>query len=191
MNSEYKLTLPAKTVEDAAPGAKEVLESAQKKLGFVPKMYERMANSPGLLQTYIEGYESFRAQSGFTPVEQEVIFLTISRANGCDYCVAAHSFIADQMSKVPAEITNAIREGRPLPDTRLAALSKFTDIMLTQRGLPSQEQVRAFLDAGYAEQHILGIILAISVKTISNYSNHLFHTPVDDMFAGHIWQAAE
>jgi hypothetical protein len=26
------------------------------------------------------------------------------------------------------------------------------------------------------------------VKTISNYTNHLFHTPVDEVFAGRTWE---
>lgn len=47
--------------------------------------------------------------------------------------------------------------------------------------------VQHFLDAGYSERHILEIILAISVKTLSNYANHLFHTPIDGVFAGRAW----
>lgn len=33
------------------------------------------------------------------------------------------------------------------------------------------------------DKHILEIVLAIAVNTLSNYANHLFHTPVDPMFA--------
>jgi len=92
------------------------------------------------------------------------------------------------MSKVPPPVTEAIREGREILDPKLAALSTFTDTMLTTRGLPSKADVQAFLRAGYEERHVLGIILAIAVKTLSNYSNHLFHTPLDEMFAGREWK---
>jgi AhpD family alkylhydroperoxidase len=153
-------------------------------------MYAGMANLPGVLETYLDGYGRFRNDSGFNSVEQEVVFLTISRNNGCGYCMAAHSMLADMKSGVPAEVTDAIRENRAIPDPKLAALSTFTDVMVTKRGLPSKADVSAFLDAGYEEKHILGIILAISVKTLSNYSNHLFHTPVDEMFAGRKWKEA-
>jgi AhpD family alkylhydroperoxidase len=61
-------------------------------------MYAVMANSPGLLETYATGYAAFREASGFTPAEQEVVLLTVSHENGCEYCVAAHSFLADQVS---------------------------------------------------------------------------------------------
>jgi uncharacterized peroxidase-related enzyme len=151
-------------------------------------MYAGMANSPGLLETYMDGYDRFRKDSGLTPAEQEVVFLTISRTNGCDYCVAAHSLIADQMSKVPPAVTEAVRDGRAVPDPKLAALSAFTDVLLTKRGLPSKADVAAFLAAGYGERQILELILAIAVKTLSNYSNHLFHTALDPAFVGREWK---
>ncbi|MFZ3175130.1 MAG: carboxymuconolactone decarboxylase family protein [Thiobacillus sp.] len=187
MQAEYKCSLPALCDSEADPLAADRLREAQAKLGFVPNMYGVMANSPGLFDTYVHGYEHFRALSGFTPAEQEVVLLAVSRENGCTYCVAAHSFIADKMSGVPEAVTNAIRDGQPIPDARLAALHDFTRTMVIKRGLPDKAEVEAFLGAGYSERQILEIVLAIAVKTLSNYANHLFHTPVDAMFAGRAW----
>lgn len=187
MSSEYRLSLAPKTLENTEPRARSALADAHKQLGFVPNMYAAMANSPSLLESYLHGYALFRAESGFTPVEQEVIFLSISRENGCHYCMAAHSFVADAVSKVPPEVTDAIRDGRPIPDAKLAALSGFTVTLVKTRGRPTRRDVEQFLAAGYSERHILDIILGIAVKTLSNYSNHLFHTPVDGMFASRTW----
>jgi uncharacterized peroxidase-related enzyme len=188
MTSEYQLSLPPRTFESADQKTKAVLEKAKAQTGFIPNMYGGMANSPGLLETYLDGIARFRKDSGFTRAEQEVVLLTISRVNRCDYCMAAHSFIADQMSKVPPPVTEAIRKGRAIPDPKLSALSIFTAIMLAARGLPSKAEVQAFLSADYTERHVLEIILAIAVKTLSNYSNHLLHTPLDEMFAGREWK---
>jgi uncharacterized peroxidase-related enzyme len=188
MRAEYKLKLTVKTIEDAVPKARAGLQQAQEKMGFIPNMYARMANSPGLFDTYQQGYAVFRAESGFTPAEQEVVFLTISRVNGCEYCMAAHSFVADKMSNVPGIVTDAIRNDIEIPDERLSALGKFTQVMVERHGLPETSDVEAFLAVGYTERQILEIILAISVKTLSNYANHLFHTPVDAMFASRTWE---
>jgi uncharacterized peroxidase-related enzyme len=188
MSSDYRMTLPPQTIEHAEPKARAVLERAKAQVGFVPNMFGGMANSPGLLATYLDGYQRFREDSGLTPVEQEVVFLTISRGNGCEYCVAAHSVLADTMSKVPAAVTDAIRGGHPIPDAQLAALSTFTEVLRSTRGLPSAAEVRTFLAAGFEEKHVLEIILALAVKTLSNYANHLFHPQVDAMFAGRAWQ---
>jgi uncharacterized peroxidase-related enzyme len=191
MNAEHKLSLTNKSVEQAALGAKDVLNTMQQNMGFIPNMYAAMANSPVLLNTYASGYQLFREQSGFNAVEQEVIFLAISRENGCTYCMAAHSFVADSISKVPTNITDAIRDNTLVPNDTLAQLVDFTITMVRSRGLPSKQAVDAFLGAGYSEHHILDIIQAISVKTISNYANHLFHTDVDDVFKGRVWSGNE
>lgn len=183
----YALSLKAHSIETAPPGAKPLLEGAQKTYRMIPNMYARMANSPGLLSTYLHGYKWFREQSGFTPQEQEVVLLTVSRENGCTYCMAAHSMIAHTMSKVPAGVTEAIRKNVPIADPKLAALSRFTITMLEKKGHPSDEDVQLFLKAGFSERHILEIILAIAVKTLSNYANHVFHTPVDQPFSAYEW----
>lgn len=189
--STYQLTLPAQTPDSAAADARQILQAAQARLGFIPNMYARMANLPPMLGTYIHGYELFRAQAGLTPPEQEVVLLVVSRENGCEYCVAAHSMIAANMSKVPAQALEAARSGARIEDAKLAALAEFTRVMVRKRGNPAPADAAAFLKAGYTEHHILAIVLAIAVKTISNYSNHLFHTPVDAPFAGFAWSAAE
>ena len=187
MLAEYQITLPARTIESAEPKGRKLLEAAQSKLGFIPNMYANMVNSPGLLETYLTGYAAFRNDSGFTPPEQEVIFLTISRDNGCEYCVSAHSFIADKASGLAPEVIESIRNGTAIGDPKLAALAAFTRVVGGTRGLPSKADSDAFMAAGYSERHILEIILALAVKTISNYANHLFHTPLDPVFAAHRW----
>jgi len=187
MLSEYKTSLSLKTIDTAEPEAKTLLEGTQKKLGFVPNMYYAMANSSGLLNTYMQGYSAFREKSGFSPIEQEVIFLAISQANGCEYCMAAHSFLAEAASGVPSNVTAAIRDDKPIPEMQLSALSVFINVMVATRGLPSQAEVESFLSSGYKEKDILEIIHAIAVKTISNYTNHIFHTEVDNIFSPHTW----
>ena len=190
MKETPNLSLPPVTIATANEQARSLLQDAQHRLGFVPNMYAAMANSPGMLETYMRGYTVFRQESGFSPAEQEVVFLTISRENGCNYCVAAHSFLADAVSKVPADVTNAIRESLPIRDSRLAALSGFTRTMLDSRGHPDRKDVQAFLSSGFTERQVLEIVLAISVKTLSNYANHLFLTPLDDKFSSREWRVS-
>ncbi len=119
----YQMTLQSTSLENADERRKPIIEEVIKKNGRMPNMYANMINSPGLLETYLHGYDVFRKESGFTPVEQEVIFLTLSYENACDYCMAAHSMIADNISKVPVKVTDAIRTGEPIEDKKLQALS--------------------------------------------------------------------
>jgi len=164
---------------------KDILDLAVKQVGFLPNMYANMANAPAVLSTYLHGYALFRTESGLTPAEQEVVFLAVSQVNGCTYCTAAHSMIADKKSGVPAPVLAAIRAEAPIPDARLAALHTLTIDMVRTQGRPSAEAVNDFLAAGFKEQQFLYIVLAIAVKTLSNYSNHAFATPVDDVFSAY------
>jgi len=190
MTTGYRTNLPLLAPENADPKARELLERAKKQQGMIPNMYAAMANAPEALDTYLYGYERFRKESGLTPAEQEVVFLTISYENGCEYCMAAHSTIADARSGVPRAVTDAIRAGSQIPDPRLQALSEFTRAMLNKRGRPDQEDVESFLAAGFSEKQILDIVLAVAVKTISNYTNHIFETPLDAPFRAREWKAA-
>lgn len=71
----------------------------------------------------------------------------------------------------------------PFADTKLVTLSGFTRTMVSLRGKPTPDKLAAFLAAVYLDNNVLKIILAIALKTISNYSNHLLHKQLDAMFA--------
>jgi len=168
--------------------SKAILDKTKKELGFEPNMYKKMAANTSTLDGYTYLHDSYRQNSGFSGVEQEVVLLSVSYFNNCEYCMAAHSFLADNMTKVPEDITNAIRAGKELPDEKLNALSVFAKQMVEKRGWVSQEDLDAFFNAGYEETHVLGVVTGIAVKTLSNYSNHLTHPEVDKTFEGRAWQ---
>ena len=188
MNAEYKTELAPVTEDTANETQAAVLAAAKAAVGFIPNMYGGMVNSPGLLETYLDGYGRFRNSGLFTPPEQETIFLVLSRENGCTYCVTAHSMIAAKKSGVSDDALSAIREGREIPEPKLEALGRFTAHMHHSRGLPTKDEVAAFKAAGFDDVHIYEIILAMSVKTLSNYANHIQHTEVDAVFSAFQWE---
>lgn len=182
MTAEYKLATPPVAFDEADGPARDLLDGAKANLGFVPNMYLGMAINPGMLSTYLHGYDQFRKSGNFTAPEQEVVFLTVSRSNGCDYCTAAHSTIAVNKSGLSEANTHAVRNGSTLDDGRLDALATFTAHMWETRGMPTKAAATAFKSAGFSDVHILEIILALAVKTISNYANHVNHTDLDAVF---------
>lgn len=190
MRTITKLEIEPKTIETADSLSRETLEATKKGIGMIPNMYTGMANNPALLDGYSHAYKSFRTNAGFTSQEQEIIFLSVAYENECDYCMAAHSFVADKMSKVPTEVTDAIRNNTEIEDAKYRALSEFSKVMTAKRGNPSQDEIDSFLNSGYTQNHILGVIAGIGVKTMSNYFNHVFNTPVDEAFKERAWSKA-
>lgn len=185
-----QLTLPLISLDAAEGRTKDVLETARRQTGGIPNIYAAMVNSPALLGTYLHGYSLFRKESSFAPGEQELVFLVISRVNECTYCMAAHSMITQAVSKTPDQAINAIRADGVIDDPKLRALAEFTRVMVLSRGRPSYGDLGAFLTAGYTQQSVLEIILAIAVKTISNYTYQVFHTEVDERFKEFAWTPA-
>lgn len=101
--------------------------------------------------------------------------------------MAAHSAAA-QRAKMPSEVLQALREGSSIPDSRLESLRKFATQLTRNRGWLSERDLEEFFSSGYTEQQALEVILGIAMKTISNYTNHIAHTPVDKPFQSFEWQ---
>lgn len=85
-------------------------------------------------------------------------------------------------------ITDALRNESPLPNAKLEALRDFTLSVIRDRGNVDDDKVQAFLDAGFTKRNILEVILGYSQKVMSNYTNHLAHTPLDESFAKFAWK---
>ena len=173
------------TKETAPTESAELLASAEKAYGFIPNLLGVMAESPATLGAYLAIGQLFE-KSSFSSTEQQIVILTTSRFNECDYCMAAHTVIAG-MQKVPADIVEAIRDDRPIDDPRLEALRIFTRTIVEKRAHLSSADIAAFLAADYTKEQVLEVIFGVSFKTLSNYVNHVAETPLDDAFAVQAW----
>ena len=145
------------TAETAPEASGPILDSAARKFGFVPNLLGALAEAPAALQAAVTLVDIL-ARSSFTPTEREVVLITVSTANECHYCVAAHSTIAG-MQKVPADVIAALRDGRPIADARLEALRRFTATLVENRGWATDDDVQTFLaglEATGALDRILG-----------------------------------
>jgi uncharacterized peroxidase-related enzyme len=175
------------TVDTAPEAAKPQLAGIEKAWKFIPNLHRTLAESPVAL----EGYDTLFGLVGktsFTPAEQQLLFVAISVANECEYCVSGHSVLA-KMAGLPADVIAALRDQTPITDARLDALRRFAVAVVTERGFVPDAEVEAFLAAGFTRQHVLDVVLVVATKTISNYVNHLTHTPLDGFMADTAWTA--
>ena len=177
------------TTETAQAPAAEMLGDIEKAYGFIPNLYGVFAESPAALRAYITLGKIFD-ESSFSATERQLIILAASRFNECNYCVAAHTVVAG-MQKVPADVIEAIREDRAISDDRLEALRTFVTVAVEKRGWVSDDDMSAFLAAGFVRAQILEVIVGISFKTLSNYTNHIADTPLDAAFEAGAWSPGE
>lgn len=179
---------PLHTFDTAPEASVPLFEKSMKGFGMVPNLHAVMGTSPSLLQAYQDVHALFM-QTSLSADEQTVIWQTINVEHNCHYCVPAHSMISNMMG-VDDDISEALRNNTPLP-AKLEALRSFTLKMLRLRGQVGEADVEAFLGAGYTQQNILEVILGLSQKVMSNYVNHVVHTPIDEPFQKFAWTPSE
>jgi alkylhydroperoxidase family enzyme len=86
------------------------------------------------------------------------------------------------MQNISADLVDAVYYKQPFNNEKLDALRTFTLAVLEQQGWVKQPELKAFYQAGFNQQHVLEVILAISFKTLSNFINHINDTPIDSRF---------
>ncbi|MBR9774562.1 MAG: carboxymuconolactone decarboxylase family protein [Cytophagales bacterium] len=179
-------TLKIHNIESAPEGSKELLEQSNKANGMIPGLHGVLAGAPELLEAYQTLHKLFTSSS-FDKEELTVVWQTINVEHACHYCVPAHTGIA-KMMKVDDDITNALRNETPLENPKLEALRNMTLTIVRNRGHVSSEDLKTFYAAGYGERQVLEILLGLSQKVISNYTNHIANTPVDAPFQKFAWE---
>ena len=173
------------SIESAPADSKPILEKSVQDFGMLPGLHGVLASSPNTLKAYKTIHGLFQ-NSSFDNEELTVVWQTINVENECHYCVPAHTAIAHMM-KVDANITEALRNNTALPTAKLQALHETTLKIMRNHGRLSQEDIEAFYSVGYGQQQVLEILLGLAQKTISNYTNHLANTPVDEPFQKFAW----
>lgn len=179
--TEFKLHTP----ETASSEGQEALNRAEKEFGFAPNLLKTLAEAPAAAHAYLD-LGARLGKSTLAPAEQQVVLLATSLENECDYCMAAHTMGAE-MAGVDEKTRSAMRKGDELPDPRLNALWGFTRGVVKTRGRVSEEDLTGFIDAGFTRANVLEVVTGVAMKTLSNYTNHLAETPLDEAFEGARW----
>ena len=82
---------------DANPAVKAVFDDirATRKSDFVNNFWRALANQPPVLARTWAGLKAvMAADTVLGPVVQEMIYIAVSTANGCGYCVHSHTAAA-------------------------------------------------------------------------------------------------
>lgn len=169
------------TPDNAPEASKPMLNAAKEKFGFLPNLLAEFAESPAVLEGYLKLNEIV-GNTEFTPVEQQLAILAVSVENKCHYCTAVHSTILKNQLNVDEDVVASVRNGQPLLNPKFNALVSYVRKVVAERGFVGDKELQSFLDAGYSKQNALEVNLIVALKTISNYTNHLAETPLDEAF---------
>lgn len=169
-----RLTIP--TRENAPVNAQPLLNAVEKQLGIVPNLFRLVAQSPAAL----EGYLGLNAALGRTldAKTRERIAITVAEANGCDYCLSAHTYLGLNLAKIDETEIALNRAGRS-GDAKADAAVVFARQVIAVRGKVSDADISAVRLAGFTEAQVIEIVASVALNVLTNYINNVAETDID------------
>jgi uncharacterized peroxidase-related enzyme len=160
----------------APANVKTVLEGVQKGLGVTPNMFRVAAQSPAALEALV-GFFGATSKGTFKPAVRETVALAVSEANGCDYCLSAHTALGKHAGLTEASVEKA-RSGKS-DDAHLGALLSLTRAIVDHRGRVGADALDAARRAGVTDPEIVELVANVALTTFTNYLNELAGTDID------------
>ena len=84
--------------EDMDPRAKAVVEGIAERRGIAPadinNVWKALARHPAVMERFAAEMQMAFAPGKLDPLTKELIYLAVSIANQCDYCIASHGAMA-------------------------------------------------------------------------------------------------
>jgi uncharacterized peroxidase-related enzyme len=162
--------------EDAPAASQPLLDAVEKQLGSVPNLFRLVASSPAAL----EGYLGLNGALGRTldAKTRERIAITTAQANGCDYCLSAHTYLGLNLAKIDdAEI--ALNRAGHSGDAKADAAIVFARQVLAAHGKVSDGDVAAVRAAGFSDAQVIEIVASVALNVLTNYINNVAETDID------------
>jgi uncharacterized peroxidase-related enzyme len=155
---------------------RDLLETVRKTLGLVPNLFRTAARSPAALEGLVV-LNGAVARGGFRSSIRESIALAVAEANGCDYCLSAHS----ALGKGAGLSDEAIEKARAATalDGKTAAILDLARALVQNRGRISDSALNEVRQAGVTDEEVMEVIANVVVNIFTNYVNIVAGTAID------------
>jgi len=96
-------TVPLLSDEEASAEALAVFEEIRTLRGtdFINNFWRALAHDPGLLRATWDRLKVVMAPGALDPLVKEMLYVAVSTANGCEYCVHSHTAAARAKGMTP------------------------------------------------------------------------------------------
>jgi uncharacterized peroxidase-related enzyme len=169
-----RLFIPA--LAEAPEDSRPILAAVDRQLGVVPNLFRLVANSPKALAAFA-AFNGGLAKT-LDLKTRERIALAVAEIDECGYCLSAHTYLAANLAKLPAEeIAHARRGGAgdPKVDAAVAFAAKVT----RERGHVGDADIEAVRTVGYSDAEIVEIVAVVAENLFTNFLNNVADTDID------------
>lgn len=96
-------TVPLLEDDALAPRARAVFDDIRATRGtdFINNFWRALAHDPDTLEAVWSRLKTVMAPGSLDPVMKEMIYVAVSSANGCDYCIHSHTASAKSKGMTP------------------------------------------------------------------------------------------
>lgn len=171
-----RIPTPA-SITEAPAAAQQTLEAVNNSLGTVPNLFRIVSNSPAALDGYV-GLNSALSKGALDAATRERIALAVAEVNGCDYCLAAHSYLGQNVAKLTSAEIARNRQGGST-DAKADVAVRFAKAIAVNRGQVESALFSEVKAAGFNDAQIVEIIAHVALNTLTNYVNEVLGTEVD------------
>ena len=171
-----RIVTPA-SIEAAPVASQPLLRAVKALLGSVPNLFRLVSNSPAALEGYVN-MSGALAKGSLPAPTRERIALAVAAINGCDYCLAAHTYLGKHVAKLDDREIAANRDGHST-DGKADAAVHFAGRVVETRGHTSEQDLEAVRDAGYSDAEIIEIVQHVALNTWTNYVTEVARTEID------------
>mgnify|MGYP000052703712 FL=1 len=104
-------TLPMINDETAGAEARAVFDDirAKRNTDYVNNFWRALAHDPTLLKSTWQRVQDVMAPGELDPLVKELIYVAVSTANGCSYCVHSHTAAARARGMTPGQHAELLR----------------------------------------------------------------------------------
>lgn len=168
--SDQVMALQVPPEKSLDQGTRGYFQRCREKLGFVPNVFRAYSLRPERFRKY-QAYRNdlMRSDTGISPLEREMIAVTVSSANRCHYCLVAHGQVLRELSGDPAFADTIALNYRAaaLSDRQRAMLDLAWKLTLqpNEVGEADQERMRR---AGCSDDEIFEIVEVAAFYNMSN-----------------------
>lgn len=169
-----RLDIPSRsnTPADSQP----LLDGVEQQLGVVPNLYWLIGASPAALRGFL-GLSGALAKA-LDVKTRERIAIAVAQVNGCDYCLSAHAYLAQNLAKLDAAEVARNRAGHS-NDAKADAAVAFAAQVARDRGKVDDAALAAVRAAGYRDAQIVEIVALVAENVFTNFLNLVAQTEID------------
>jgi uncharacterized peroxidase-related enzyme len=139
-------------------------------------MFRTAAQSPAVLEALV-GMFGATSQTSLNARVREAIAMTVAEANGCDYCLSAHTALGKGAGLSQDDLDRA--RDAVSTDPRTMALLRFARQIVIDRAELSDATVASVREAGATDAEIVEVVALVALNIFTNYLNIVADTEID------------